>query len=96
MGRNEKENFEIVISNKALKNIEDLPKSYIKKLDKIFKYLKKNPKPWRFFDLRKIEGLEDVYRIRLGKIRIIYKIFWKDRKIFIMKVEYRSKAYKRF
>jgi len=41
-------------------------------------FLKENPKPWKFFDLKKIEGLEEVYRIRLGK----------------MKVEFRGKAYK--
>lgn len=94
MERSEERNFEIIISHEALKKIKQLQKTYIKKLDNLFNFLKENPKPWKFFDLKKIEGLEEVYRIRLGKIRVIYEIFWKDRKIFIMKVEFRGKAYK--
>jgi len=63
--------FEIVLSKDSLKKLEGLPKSYVKKIDRLFSILEKNPKPWKKFDLEKIEGLKDTYRIRIGKIRVI-------------------------
>jgi len=44
-------------------------------------------------DVRKLKGREDIFRVRKGDIRIIYRK--KDRKIFILSIERRSeKTYK--
>ncbi|MCD4704806.1 type II toxin-antitoxin system RelE/ParE family toxin [bacterium] len=40
-------------------------------------------------DLKKLKGQKDIYRIRKGKIRIIYKIN-KNKKINILSIERRS------
>lgn len=46
------------------------------------------------YDVEKLKGLDDHYRIRVGKIRIIFlKTLQKGMPIYI---EYRGKVYKRF
>lgn len=42
------------------------------------------------YDLKKLKGREDVYRIRKGKIRIIYRIDHQSGEIFLLSVERRS------
>jgi len=41
------------------------------------------------YDLKKLKGRDDIYRIRQGKIRIIYRID-KDKKVFLLAIERRS------
>jgi len=43
-------------------------------------FLKKNQNLGNFFDLKKIEGLEEVYRIRLEKSELSMKSFGKIEK----------------
>ncbi len=45
------------------------------------------------FDVKKLEGLKDTFRIRLGKIRIVYTIIWKDKVILVSRIEKRGTAY---
>jgi len=40
-------------------------------------------------DTKKLKGHEDIYRVRKGKIRIIYRLD-KNKKIFILTIERRS------
>jgi len=44
-------------------------------------------------DVKKIRGYRDVYRIRVDDIRIIYKVYGKDRKIVIYDIDYRGRIY---
>ncbi len=34
--------------------------------------LRENPVPGEYYDVKKLKGLKDTYRIRLGDLRIIY------------------------
>lgn len=40
-------------------------------------------------DIKKLKGRDDIYRVRKGKMRIIYKID-KDGEVFILCVDHRS------
>ena len=42
---------------------------------------------------RKLRGEVDVYRLRVGKIRILYKILWDEKAILVFKIESREHAY---
>lgn len=53
------------------------------KLRDAIRSLKKNPKP---YGLKKIKGMEDVYRIRVGNHRIIYKLYDKNNLVLLLKV----------
>ena len=59
----------------------------------IFLKLKENP--YRAdLDIKKLEGRSDVYRLRIGKYRFLYKII-KDRLlIFMLKADTRGDIYK--
>lgn len=41
------------------------------------------------FDVKKLKGREDIFRIRKGKLRIIYRAT-EDKKIFILAIDRRS------
>lgn len=43
---------------------------------------------------RKLRGEVDVYRLRIGKIRILYKILWDEKVAVVFKIERREKAYR--
>jgi mRNA-degrading endonuclease RelE of RelBE toxin-antitoxin system len=45
-------------------------------------------------DVKKLEGRDDIFRVRKGKIRIIYR-FTKNQEVFLLTIERRSeKTYK--
>ena len=48
---------------------------------------------WRGLDIKKLKGYQDIYRIRKGDLRIIFRT--KNKIIFILAIERRSeKTYK--
>jgi len=41
------------------------------------------------YDLKKLKGRDDIYRIRKGKLRIIYRVS-KDKQIYLLSIERRT------
>lgn len=41
-------------------------------------------------DIKKLKGYDNIFRVRKGKIRIIYRVDQKDNKIYILTIERRS------
>lgn len=60
-------------------------------LDKISQ-LKENPV---LYESKKIVNEEKIYRIRAGDYRILYKVNWDEKVILIIKIDKRSRIYKR-
>lgn len=58
--------YKIVIHKTAAKKLADTPESHLRKLYSVLENLKTNPVPWKEFDVRKIRGVENTYRIRIG------------------------------
>ena len=55
------------------------------------------PVPANEFDVIKIGGSDHTYRVRIQKARVIYDVYWKERRIEILKVEIRKgRTYKNF
>lgn len=44
---------------------------------------------WKDLDIKKLKGQQDVFRIRKGKLRIIFQLI-KNKDIYIMAIERRS------
>jgi len=57
--------------------------------------LQENPIPVETFDIKKLKGLKDTYRVRIGRYRVIYTIFWDEKGIAVSKIEPRKSAYNR-
>jgi len=82
--------FELKPSKRIRKQIEKLErKSKLKLLD-LFLKLKESPVPVDEFNVVKLSGSKNTYRIRLQKIRVIYDVYWKEKKIELLKVDKRK------
>src|SRR3989344_8684814 len=67
--------FSVELSRRAKKEYDHLDDEKIKEaLD----CLKLDSVPAKFYDVRKLEGTKDSFRIRLGKIRILYIVIEKQ------------------
>jgi len=61
----------------------------------LFLKLKENPVPVEEFNVVKLSGSKNTYRIRVQKIRVIYDVYWKEKRVEILKVDRRkARAYK--
>lgn len=57
--------------------------------------LKINPLPVKEFDIKKIKNVSDTYRVRISRYRIIYKIRWDSKEIYVIEIALRDeKTYK--
>ena len=88
--------FELAIRRKALRQIEKLDTKRKRTIKETLLLLKSDPVPVRRLDVSKLKGYEDIYRIRIGRLRIVYQVLWSERKIIIMFVWPRGKAFKSF
>ena len=81
----------VFLEKRAEENLKKLPpKIREKTITEILK-LKKNPKPTH---TKKIVGLENYYRVRVGSYRIIYEIENKEKKVKIFRIRHRKEAYR--
>ena len=88
--------FKVSLSNKAEKFAKKCGTKLKNRLKRLFERLEQNPVPARDFDLRKIAGAQDTYRIRLSSVRATYSIYWEEKKIRALKIERRKEStYKR-
>jgi len=86
--------YEIRISKNALKKWRKLEKSKRDKIKEAIFFLSEVPYPYKFLDVKKLKGIQNAYRIRVGKIRILYKVFEHEKTIFIYDIDHRGKVYK--
>jgi len=71
-----------------------MPKYYSRRVVLALETLAQNPAPVLQYDVKKLKGLKDTYRIRIGDIRIEYYIAWESRRIGVLAVEFRGRAYR--
>ncbi|VVB87877.1 ParE toxin of type II toxin-antitoxin system, parDE [uncultured archaeon] len=82
--------FEIYLSNTALKALKDLDKRIAGKAKGALLTLKTSPLPIKEYDIKKVEGVEDIYRLRISRDRIVYRIDWDKKEINVIKIDKRS------
>ena len=83
--------YTVRTAKKAEKQIRALPRSVKKKIGEIVDVLKNEPIPARTYDVKKIKGRENIYRIRVGSYRMLYLL--EEDRITILLVLHRSNAY---
>ncbi|MBU4373273.1 MAG: type II toxin-antitoxin system RelE/ParE family toxin [Euryarchaeota archaeon] len=86
--------FEINIKDKSLIFISSLQKRDRERLKEAILVLKNDPVPIKSLDIAKIKGEKNTYRIRKGKLRIVYEVIWEQKLILIHRVDFRGDAYK--
>jgi mRNA interferase RelE/StbE len=85
--------FTVEVKRRALRKLEELDEKRKKRLKEIIILLKDDPIPFRKVDLSKLKGYENIYRIRVGELRLVYAVLWTERKILVHYIGPREKAY---
>ena len=74
-------------ANKELAKISD------GRILEALKLLALDPVPAKLYDVKKLKGFHETFRIRIGQIRIIYAIIWKDKTVLVSRISYRESSY---
>ena len=82
--------FRIDFSNHSEKFLKNCDLKTKERLRLLFEILVQNPLPALDYDFRKIAGEDEIYRIRLSSYRVIYKVYWEEKAIFVVKIERRK------
>ncbi|MBM3296247.1 MAG: hypothetical protein FJY83_01470 [Candidatus Aminicenantes bacterium] len=80
------------IAASARKNIEALEDSRLETILNRLEALRLNP--YLGHDIKKVQGKEDIYRIRFGEFRLYYRLISARKEIDILLFEYRGKIKK--
>ncbi|MEW6126657.1 MAG: type II toxin-antitoxin system RelE/ParE family toxin [Acidobacteriota bacterium] len=84
--------YKIEFSRKAERDFKNLEKSVQTRLKPKIDSLAKNPRP---SGVKKLEGEEDLYRVRVGDYRIIYQIQDDKLIVLVVKIGDRKEIYKK-
>ncbi|MBW6518522.1 MAG: type II toxin-antitoxin system RelE/ParE family toxin [ANME-2 cluster archaeon] len=84
--------YNVVLTNRAVKNFKKLPEELQNRCGEIFDDLEYSFAPIRL-NVKKLKGYENTYRIRIGSWRIIYKVDNNIKSIVIYDILPRKSAY---
>lgn len=87
--------FSVLVSKQAGKFLKSLDRKRQNRIIRVLETLESNPIPFRIYDMKKLRGMENSYRIRVGNIRITYELFLSDFHIKVRYIGYRGSAYKK-
>ena len=85
--------FEVRLSNRAEKRLSRLPSHYKQNVIELLTILQENAVPAESHDVVKVKGFVDTFRVRIGDVRVIYQVLWKEAKVRIAVIEFREGAY---
>ncbi len=83
-------NYDIELSRFALKNMAKIPKRDLIRIQNRLEALSTEPMP---NDIKKIRGDDNLFRIRSGNYRILYRIFENKLCILIVDIDHRKDVY---
>ncbi len=85
--------FEIFFgNNRAKKDYEKLDEKIRVKVNELCEILKEIPVPFKLYDVSKVAGEENIFRIRIGKYRVVYKVVEVENKIRILEIELKDEG----
>jgi mRNA interferase RelE/StbE len=83
--------YEIEFTKGATKELNTLPTDIKNRIDLKILTLSVDPRP---NGVKKLKGIENTYRIRVGEYRVIYEIYDEVLLIIVLKLGHRSDIYK--
>ena len=84
--------FSVTFSNSAAKALRDVDSKLEARLKELFVCLSQNPVPAKEFGVKKLDGFDAVYRIRLSSHRVVYAVYWNEKVIRVSSIERRSET----
>ncbi len=82
--------YDVRIKKNVTKKIKKIPKNYIPKIYSSIKSLSENPRP---DNCKKLQGPNEIYRIRIGVYRLLYSIDDTIQIVDIEKLMHRQDGY---
>jgi mRNA interferase RelE/StbE len=83
--------FTVVFARSARKELQSLDPPVASRILKRIEALVSSPRP---AGARKLEGATDLWRIRIGEWRVVYRIVDRQRLVDIVAVRHRREAYR--
>ncbi len=72
--------------------MKNLDKRTAARVKKALLTLKNYPVPIKEYDIKKISGEDDTYRLRISRYRIVYDVDWDNRVITVLKIDMRTES----
>ncbi len=85
--------FAVIVANRARRSLKKLTNNYRRRVLELLRLLQNDPVPAALYDLKKLKGLEDTFRVRIGDIRVVYEVSWEKRAVHVLVIESREGAY---
>ncbi len=82
--------YKVIIHKKAKKFLKSRRNDEQKLISTKIVLLKENPFNHKELDIKKLKGVENVFRLRIGKIRIIYQILKNELLVLVIAAKTRS------
>jgi len=83
--------YKIKIKHSALKEFKKIPDEIKGQIKAKVEKLREEP---RYAGVRKLSGRDDIYRIRIGIYRVLFKVDDKEHLVRILSIRKRDEAYK--
>lgn len=88
--RESKKSYQLIIKEKAIKQLSKIPKKFAEKIDELIQSLIQNPRPT---GCKKLQGYDNVYRVRYTDYRVLYSVEDKKLIIEIIQIGNRKEVY---
>lgn len=83
--------YEVGLSPKAEKQLDALPRPIQRRIVEAVEGLESNPRP---HGIKKLEGADNLWRIRVGDYRIVYTIEDDQLIVLVVKIGHRREIYR--
>jgi len=83
--------FSVVFARSARKELQNLDPPVARRILKQIEALVANPRP---SGVAKLEGANDLWRVRVGEWRVVYRILDRERLVDVVAVRHRRDAYR--
>lgn len=84
--------FKVLLHKNASKFLGDLDAATRKRMTDRLRELEEFPSVR--LDIVKIAGEEDTFRLRLGKLRALFKVYGEEKVIVVVRIDFRRRVYR--
>jgi len=81
--------YTVELSNQAKRDLADLSPDVQPRIVKALRKLEANPRP---SGIKKLEGNENAYRLRVGAYRVLYEVYDKRLLVLVVKIGHRREV----
>ncbi len=85
--------YRVILTKRASKGLEKAPEHVKRRSVEALDALQQSFAPVKLFDVKRLKGMEGVFRIRMGGWRIVYEVHQRDGVIAVLEIGPRGRVY---